>query len=60
MIKRQIKSVEQIFKLANKGKAVYVVSWKRSCAAAFLISCQARMLVMMVKNGQIYNYQKKK
>lgn len=49
-----VKSVEEINKLANAGRAVYVKRWKRHSPAAFLISMQARLLILMLEQNSLY------
>ena len=54
-----ITSIEQIVELANEGKAVYVVPWRRTSPAAFLLSWQVRLLYYWIKNKRIYTITKK-
>jgi len=58
-VNEPVKSIEEIIKLANEGKAVYVSHWKRTSPAAFLVSWQARLLHSWIKQGIIYTITKK-
>lgn len=61
---RQIKTVEQIFKLAQSGGCVVVLSGIKNSEirmpAAFVINYQAHYLVQIVKAGRVFYYQPKK
>lgn len=57
-VKKPIKTVERVIEIANKGRAVYVTRWSRTCAAAFLIGWPARELHNWIKAGYLFEYRK--
>ena len=59
---KQLKTVEQVWKLANKGKCVvikYGSGTQPRLPAAFVINYQAHYLVGILRNGMVFEYAKK-
>lgn len=48
---QDITSVEQVYELAQQRKAIYVVMIRRLQPASWLISMQARQLVLWIRRG---------
>ena len=55
---KPLKTVEQVYELAQQKKAVQVGYFKRPTPAAFLINFQAHLLVTWLKRGIISEYKK--
>jgi hypothetical protein len=55
-----IKTCEQVYKLADNKKCIFVKFINKHLPAAIAISWQARYLINLIKQKQIYVYKKKK
>ncbi len=58
---KQLKTVEQIYKLANKGKSIVLANMyrkERRVPAAFVINYQAHYLVGILRAGRVFEYKK--
>lgn len=49
-----IKTAEEVYELAKRGKGVYCSAWKRISPAAFLVNWQANMLINFIKRGYLF------
>lgn len=58
-VNEKVNNIEEMMKLSNEGKSVYVTQWKRTSPAAFLGSWQARLLHKWIESGYIYTITKK-
>lgn len=54
-----ITSIDEIAKLADERKAVFVVGWKRVYPASCLLSQQARHLLAWINRKQYFNIKRK-
>lgn len=50
----QIKSIDQVIKLAETGGSIYVNVWGRPSPASFLIGWQVRLLDQWIKDGRLF------
>lgn len=55
---KPLKTVEQIYELAQQKKAVRVGYFNRPTPAAFMINWQAGLLIRFLKKGLITEYRK--
>lgn len=56
---RRVRTVEEIDRLGNAGKSVIVKSWKGPRSCGFMLSLQARTLLIFLRSG-VYEYKKLK
>jgi hypothetical protein len=47
----RIKTIEQVLKAADQGKALWVMKWERWSAAAYLSAMQCHTLAFLIKSG---------
>jgi hypothetical protein len=59
MIGKKITKLEEIAKLAAKGKSIYHVRWGKPTSAAWLVGMPLRTILGYIRASYLYEYKKK-
>lgn len=57
-IKKRIKTLDELYRVLNEEKSLYVCNWKRISPTAFLLSWQFKLITKWLYSGQFYTIKK--
>lgn len=60
MIGKQIKSLDRVLALANKGKSIYHTQWKRHSSVSWFLGMPLFLVSNYVRMGWLYEYKPNK